>query len=175
MLALFVLTSLYQTKSLWISFVEIIVRPSRSYRVTVFFVRDCHISNHGIYSLQHRSRTPALLYADTVSIQQQCLQRQLKIVCLIPSSTVFKMPSSCNTGTMASKKPRCALEACKKPVQLSVGECSYCKKCYCGDHRNLETHSCSGLDTAKQEARSRNEEKVRSEATKPRKGLEGTT
>ena len=47
---------------------------------------------------------------------------------------------------MAPKKIRCNAKDCKEPAQRIVGDCSFCKGQFCGNHRLLEDHKCSGLE-----------------------------
>lgn len=47
---------------------------------------------------------------------------------------------------MASKKIRCNAKDCKEAAQRIVGDCGFCKGHYCGNHRLLEDHKCSGLE-----------------------------
>lgn len=47
---------------------------------------------------------------------------------------------------MAPKKIRCNVKDCKEAAQRIIGDCSFCKGFYCGNHRLLEDHKCSGLE-----------------------------
>lgn len=47
---------------------------------------------------------------------------------------------------MAGKRIRCTAKECKEPAQRIVGDCSFCKGHFCGKHRLLEDHKCSGLE-----------------------------
>lgn len=70
-----------------------------------------------------------------------------------------------------SRKPRCGFKACKEKVQPIVGDCGFCKKCFCAKHRMLESHSCEGLEDCKDEARERNREQLERERTRPLQAL----
>lgn len=48
--------------------------------------------------------------------------------------------------TMASKKTRCGAKECRERAQAIVGDCSFCQGHFCGRHRLLEDHKCSGLE-----------------------------
>lgn len=47
---------------------------------------------------------------------------------------------------MPPKKIRCTFHDCKQTAQRIVGDCGFCNGHYCGDHRLLEDHKCSGLE-----------------------------
>ena len=47
---------------------------------------------------------------------------------------------------MAPKKIRCTFQDCKDQPQRIVGDCSFCNGHFCGKHRLLEDHKCTGLD-----------------------------
>lgn len=47
---------------------------------------------------------------------------------------------------MAGKRIRCTAKECKEPAQRIVGDCTFCKGHFCGKHRLLEDHKCSGLE-----------------------------
>lgn len=44
------------------------------------------------------------------------------------------------------KKLRCSAKDCREPAQRIVGDCSFCNGHFCGRHRLLEDHKCSGLE-----------------------------
>lgn len=48
--------------------------------------------------------------------------------------------------TMPGKKIRCSAKECKEAAQRIVGDCTFCKGHFCGKHRLLEDHKCSGLE-----------------------------
>lgn len=47
---------------------------------------------------------------------------------------------------MAPKKVRCTFQDCKDQPQRIAGDCSFCNGHFCGKHRLLEDHKCTGLD-----------------------------
>ena len=44
------------------------------------------------------------------------------------------------------KKLRCTAKDCREPAQRIVGDCTFCNGHFCGKHRLLEDHKCSGLE-----------------------------
>lgn len=71
----------------------------------------------------------------------------------------------------APKKIRCGFKDCKDAAQRIVGDCGFCQGHYCGKHRMLESHNCSGLEDCKQEEKDRNREKLEKERTVAIKGI----
>ncbi|KAK4612021.1 AN1-type zinc finger protein TMC1 [Fulvia fulva] len=71
----------------------------------------------------------------------------------------------------APKKIRCNAKDCKEKAQLIVGDCGFCKGHFCGKHRMLESHNCTGLEDCKKEEKERNREKLESERTVAIKGI----
>ena len=69
------------------------------------------------------------------------------------------------------KKIRCAFKDCKDQAQRIVGDCSFCQGQFCGKHRMLEDHKCSGLEDCKKESHERNAVKLNSERTMVVKGI----
>lgn len=49
-------------------------------------------------------------------------------------------------GGMPSKKIRCTHKECKEAAQRIVGDCGFCNGHFCGKHRLLEDHKCTGLE-----------------------------
>jgi predicted nucleic acid binding AN1-type Zn finger protein len=47
---------------------------------------------------------------------------------------------------MPAKKLRCTAKDCREPAQRIVGDCTFCNGHFCGKHRLLEDHKCSGLE-----------------------------
>jgi hypothetical protein len=70
-----------------------------------------------------------------------------------------------------SNKPRCSKDGCKTFAQPIVGDCGFCQKRFCGKHRMLESHNCSGLDDARQADKDRNAAKLEGERTVMLRGL----
>ncbi|KAK3677278.1 hypothetical protein LTR78_002816 [Recurvomyces mirabilis] len=65
----------------------------------------------------------------------------------------------------APKKIRCGAKDCKDAAQRIVGDCGFCQGHFCGKHRMLESHNCSGLENCKQEEKDRNAQKLQQERT----------
>lgn len=88
---------------------------------------------------------------------------------IAPSSTIhLTLPIR---GGMPPKKVRCTHKDCKEAAQRIVGDCSFCNGHYCGKHRMLEDHKCSGLEDCKKESHDRNADKLNSERTMVVKGI----
>ncbi|KFZ14739.1 hypothetical protein V501_03089 [Pseudogymnoascus sp. VKM F-4519 (FW-2642)] len=49
-------------------------------------------------------------------------------------------------GGMPPKKIRCTHKECKEVAQRIVGDCGFCNGHFCGRHRLLEDHKCTGLE-----------------------------
>merc|ERR1712169_50705 len=58
-----------------------------------------------------------------------------------PTATAFN-----HFITMAGKRLRCNAKECREPAQRIVGDCGFCNGHFCGKHRLLEDHKCSGLE-----------------------------
>ncbi|KAK5172812.1 uncharacterized protein LTR77_002932 [Saxophila tyrrhenica] len=71
----------------------------------------------------------------------------------------------------APKKIRCNFKDCKDAAQRIVGDCGFCQGHFCGKHRMLESHNCTGLEDCKKEEKDRNKEKLESERTQAIKGI----
>jgi hypothetical protein len=71
----------------------------------------------------------------------------------------------------APKKIRCGFKDCRDAAQRIVGDCGFCAGHFCGKHRMLESHNCSGLEDCKQQDKERNKEKLESERTVAIKGI----
>ncbi|WPG97930.1 ubiquitin-like protein [Acrodontium crateriforme] len=71
----------------------------------------------------------------------------------------------------APKKMRCNAKDCKDAAQRIVGDCGFCQGHFCGKHRMLESHNCTGLEDCKKEERERNTQKLESERTVAIKGI----
>lgn len=70
-----------------------------------------------------------------------------------------------------SNKPRCTKQGCKAAAQPIVGDCGFCQKRFCGKHRMLESHNCTGLANARQADKDRNAAKLQHERTVMLRGL----
>jgi hypothetical protein len=71
----------------------------------------------------------------------------------------------------APKKIRCQAKDCKDAAQRIVGDCGFCSGHFCGKHRMLESHACTGLEACKDEEKQRNRERLESERTVAIKGI----
>ncbi|MCJ1286841.1 hypothetical protein MMC26_006187 [Xylographa opegraphella] len=88
---------------------------------------------------------------------------------ILPNSTlVLTAPVR---GGMPPKKMRCTFKDCKDAAQRIVGDCGFCSGHFCGKHRMLEDHKCSGLEDCKKESHERNAMKLESERTMVVKGI----
>jgi len=74
-------------------------------------------------------------------------------------------------GGMPPKKIRCQAKDCKEAAQRIVGECGFCNGTFCGKHRLLEDHKCTGLEDCKKESHDRNAAQLNSERTTVIKGI----
>ena len=71
----------------------------------------------------------------------------------------------------APKKPKCNFKDCKDKAQPIVGDCGFCQGHFCGKHRMLESHACTGLEDCKEEEKRRNRERLEKERTVAIKGI----
>ncbi|KAK4992974.1 hypothetical protein LTR50_000680 [Elasticomyces elasticus] len=71
----------------------------------------------------------------------------------------------------APKKIRCQAKDCRDAAQRIVGDCGFCQGHFCGKHRMLESHSCAGLQSAREEERQRNTDRLEKERTIAIKGI----
>ena len=71
----------------------------------------------------------------------------------------------------APKKIKCQSKDCKDAAQRIVGDCGFCNGHFCGKHRMLESHACTGLEDCKEEEKRRNRERLESERTVAIKGI----
>jgi hypothetical protein len=60
--------------------------------------------------------------------------------------TTLKTSSHLNSPSMPAKKLRCNAKDCREAAQRIVGDCTFCNGHFCGKHRLLEDHKCSGLE-----------------------------
>ncbi len=72
---------------------------------------------------------------------------------------------------MPPKKIRCSFKDCKEQAQRIVGDCGFCGGKFCGKHRLLEEHKCSGLEDCREEGRERNKQTLEAERTVVVKGV----
>ncbi|KAL8883188.1 MAG: hypothetical protein Q9192_007377 [Flavoplaca navasiana] len=94
-----------------------------------------------------------------------------------PSSPLASLPANPTIDVTlpvrggGPKKIRCTFKDCKDHAQRIVGDCSFCQGQFCGKHRMLEDHKCSGLEDCKKESHDRNADKLNSERTIVVKGI----
>ncbi|GAO17941.1 hypothetical protein UVI_02026810 [Ustilaginoidea virens] len=72
---------------------------------------------------------------------------------------------------MAPKKIRCGAKECREPAQRIVGDCGFCNGHFCGKHRLLEDHKCSGLEDCKKQSHERNAAQLEAERTQVIRGV----
>merc|ERR1712167_3951 len=58
------------------------------------------------------------------------------------------------------KKGGCAIDGCTGRVVALIGDCKYCKKSYCQEHRLPESHACPELKSCRERAFDLNAGKV---------------
>lgn len=74
-------------------------------------------------------------------------------------------------GGMPPKKIKCSHKDCKDAAQRIVGDCGFCQGHFCGKHRLLEDHKCTGLEDCKKESHDRNAAQLNKERTVVIKGI----
>ena len=47
---------------------------------------------------------------------------------------------------MPPRKIKCSFKECKDAAQRIAGDCGFCNGHFCGRHRLLEDHKCTGLE-----------------------------
>jgi ubiquitin C len=63
--------------------------------------------------------------------------------------------------TVASTIPnKCAFEGCVKKIAVIVGDCKFCQKKFCTQHRLPESHSCPNIQACRQQSFDKNKEKL---------------
>ncbi|KAF3077089.1 AN1-type zinc finger protein TMC1, partial [Trichoderma lentiforme] len=72
---------------------------------------------------------------------------------------------------MPAKKLRCTAKDCREPAQRIVGDCTFCNGHFCGKHRLLEDHKCSGLEDCKKQSHARNAAQLEAERTQVIRGV----
>ncbi|EFX01012.1 an1-type zinc finger protein [Grosmannia clavigera kw1407] len=72
---------------------------------------------------------------------------------------------------MAPRKIKCSFKDCKEGAQRIAGDCAFCNGHFCGRHRLLEDHKCSGLEDCKKEAHEQNAAQLESERTHVIRGV----
>ncbi|KAK3178616.1 hypothetical protein OEA41_000753 [Lepraria neglecta] len=89
---------------------------------------------------------------------------------ILPPSSILHMALPIRGG-MPSKKQKCTYNSCKEGAQRIVGDCSFCQGHFCGKHRMLEDHKCSGLEDCKKESHERNKDMLEGQRTMVVKGI----
>ncbi|KAF6230276.1 hypothetical protein HO133_004616 [Letharia lupina] len=89
---------------------------------------------------------------------------------LLPPSSTLHMALPIRGG-MPTKKIKCTFKDCKDGAQRIVGDCSFCQGHFCGKHRMLEDHKCSGLEDCKKESHERNADTLNTQRTVAVKGI----
>jgi len=107
-----------------------------------------------VYAGKHLSSSP------TSTLSELHIQRESTIHLALPLR-----------GGMPPKKIRCTHKDCKEAAQRIVGECGFCNGTFCGKHRLLEDHKCTGLEDCKKESHDRNAAQLNSERTTVIKGI----
>lgn len=82
-----------------------------------------------VYTGKHLSSAPSSTLADNH------IQRESTIHLAVPLR-----------GGMPPKKIRCTHKDCKEAAQRIIGDCGFCNGSFCGKHRLLEDHKCTGLE-----------------------------
>ncbi|EMR11612.1 ubiquitin-60S ribosomal protein L40 [Pneumocystis murina B123] len=58
---------------------------------------------------------------------------------------------------------RCTMKQCSASAVRIVGDCNFCDGHFCGRHRQLENHACTGLQECRQQSHERNRTKLQKE------------
>jgi len=87
----------------------------------------------------------------------------------IPRDSTIHLATPLRGG--APKKLRCTFKDCKEVAQRIVGDCGFCNGRFCGKHRLLEDHKCTGLEDCKKESHERNAAQLESERTTVIRGI----
>jgi len=106
-----------------------------------------------IYAGKHLSSSPSSTLADLH----------------IPRESTIHLATPLRGG--APKKVRCTFKDCKEVAQRIVGDCGFCNGRFCGKHRLLEDHKCTGLEDCKKESHERNAAQLESERTTVIRGI----
>ncbi|MCJ1272401.1 hypothetical protein MMC21_000187 [Puttea exsequens] len=107
----------------------------------------------------------------TTTPPQHINNNDLPISALLPPTGATLHMSLPLRGGMPPKKLKCNFKDCKESAQRIVGDCSFCQGHFCGKHRMLEDHRCSGLEDCKKESHERNRDVLESQRTVVVKGI----
>jgi predicted nucleic acid binding AN1-type Zn finger protein len=100
---------------------------------------------------------------------------------LAPGSSSYRLSSPLTTNhptvtatpsfNMAPKRIRCNAKECREAAQRIVGDCGFCNGHFCGKHRLLEDHKCTGLEDCKKQSHERNAAQLNAERTQVIRGV----
>lgn len=111
-------------------------------------------ASHLAVATQHLANPPSrdVRQKHSQSDQPTLVTRPLFTYSLLPSPLppsplrLSTLPFAIGIHNMPAKRIRCTAKDCKEPAQRIVGDCSFCNGHFCGRHRLLEDHKCSGLE-----------------------------
>lgn len=92
------------------------------------------------------SRRTLLTALSTLSLLYLHSHRLCISTATTPSSSSTAYSPKPTTANMPPKRIRCTAAQCREPAQRIVGDCSFCQGHFCGKHRLLEDHKCTGLE-----------------------------
>jgi len=101
-------------------------------------------------------------------------EQTLSSLHILPNSTLsLALPVR---GGMPPRKIKCTFKDskngdCKDVAQRIIGDCGFCSGHYCGKHRMLEDHKCTGLEDCKKQSHEQNAIKLNSERTMVVRGI----
>ncbi|KAL7814602.1 hypothetical protein V8C44DRAFT_35865 [Trichoderma aethiopicum] len=87
------------------------------------------------------------------------------------TSSTLTLFNSHQLSPIMPKKLRCNAKECREPAQRIVGDCTFCNGHFCGKHRLLEDHKCSGLEDCKKQSHARNAAQLEAERTQVIRGV----
>eukprot|EP01103_Thecamoeba_quadrilineata_P008763 TRINITY_DN18493_c0_g1_i1.p1 TRINITY_DN18493_c0_g1~~TRINITY_DN18493_c0_g1_i1.p1 ORF type:complete len:142 (-),score=20.59 TRINITY_DN18493_c0_g1_i1:30-455(-) len=73
------------------------------------------------------------------------------------------LSSSENVNIVMKTKPpqnKCVYSGCTKRPALIIGDCRFCGKKYCSQHRLPETHNCHNISDCRNQSYEKNKEKL---------------
>jgi len=126
----------------------------------VYAIKDTISEREGIPPVEQRLVFAGKLLSDYHTLRDYNIQREATVHLALALR-----------GGAPPKRFRCTFTDCMVPAQRIVGDCAFCDGHYCGKHRLLEDHKCSGLETCKEEDHKRNADKLNSERTTVIKGI----
>jgi len=60
----------------------------------------------------------------------------------------------------SSPPNKCCFEVCPKKIAVIVGDCKFCQKSFCTQHRLPEAHACPNIQACRQQSFDKNKEKL---------------